>query len=194
LESRENGIWTGVSLRSTDEFYVRAFDDFEDVPATFKIAGKVPVAPGRYHWTNGSIYIQTSNARPIFGRVDVLCCSYYGGRQLKTTWQLDMRPNATFQFAPKYTFTHLDMPAGRLDIHALSLSLITNFSPDMQLYTEAQYDNVSERFALSLRYRWEYEPGQEFFAALGQSAFIPGEEFVSRSTQAVIRLGHTFRF
>jgi len=35
----------------------------------------------------------------------------------------------------------------------------------MQLYTELQYDNVSERFALSLRYRWEYQPGQEFFAS-----------------------------
>ena len=194
LESRENGVWTGVSLRSTDEFYLRAFDDYEDVPATFKIAGKVPVAPGRYHWTNGSFYTQTSNARPINGKLEVLCCSYYGGRQLKTTLQLDMRPNAIFQFDPKYVFTHLEMPTGRLDIHALSLSLITNFSPDMQLYTEAQYDNVSERFAFSLRYRWEYEPGQELFAAFGQSAFIPGEEFVSRSTQAIIRLGHTFRF
>src|SRR6185369_10623358 len=76
LESRENGIWTGVSLRSTDQFYIRAFDDFEDVPATFKIAGKVPVAPGRYHWTNGSVYIQTSNGRPIFGKIEVLCCRY----------------------------------------------------------------------------------------------------------------------
>jgi len=124
----------------------------------------------------------------------VLCCRYYNGNQVKTTLQLDMRPNATFQFAPKYVYTHLDMPGGQLDIHAVSLSLITNFSPDMQLYAEAQYDNVSEKFALSLRYRWEYEPGQEIFAAIGQSALIPGQEFVSRSTQAVIRLGHTFRF
>jgi hypothetical protein len=45
-----------------------------------------------------------------------------------------------------------------------------------------------------MRYGWEYEPGQEFFASIGQSALIPGQEFVSRSTQAVIRLGHTFRY
>jgi len=194
LQSRENGVWTGVSLRSTDELYLRGFDDFEDVPSTFKIAGKIPVSPGRYHWTNGSLYIRTSNARPIFGQLDVLCCSYYNGNQLKATLQLDMRPNATFQFAPKYVYTYLDMPGGLLNIHAVSLSLITNFSPDMQLYTEVQYDNVSEKFALSLRYRWEYEPGQEFFASVGQAALIPGQEFVARSTQAVIRLGHTFRF
>jgi hypothetical protein len=140
LESRENGIWTGISLRSTDEFYLRAFNDYEDVPVQFKIASKVPVPAGRYNWTNGSIYIQTSNARPITARLDVLCCSYYDGHQLRTTLQLDMRPNATFQFAPKYTYTYLDLPGGLLNIHAVSLSLITNFTPDMQLYTEAQYD------------------------------------------------------
>jgi hypothetical protein len=194
LESRENGIWTGVSLRSTDEFYVRAFDDYEDVPAQFKIAGKVPVPAGQYHWTNGSIYIQTSNARPISARIDVLCCSYYDGHQIKVTARFDMRPSATFQFAPRYTYTYLDLPGGLLNIHAVAIDFITNFTPDMQLYTELQYDNVSERFALSLRYRWEYEPGQEFFASVGQSALIPGQEFVARSTQAVIRLGHTFRY
>ena len=129
------------SLRSTDEFYLRAFDDYEDVTAPFKIAGKLPVPSGQYHWTNGSIYIQTaSNSRAIFGRLDVLCCSYYNGHQVKAALQLDMRPNATFQLTPKYTYTYLDLPGGLLNIHALSLALITNFTPDMQLYTEMQYD------------------------------------------------------
>ena len=194
LESRENGIWTGISLRSTDEFYIRAFDDYENVPATFKIAGKVPVAAGRYHWTNGDVYIQTSNARPVSGRIDVLCCSYYNGQQVRVDARLDMRPNATFQLAPHYTYTYLDMPGGLLNIHALSTDFITNFTPDMQLYTELQYDNVSEKFALSIRYRWEYEPGQEIFASFGQSALIPGQEFVARTTQAIFRIGHTFRY
>jgi len=194
LESRENGVWTGISLRSTDEFYLRGFDDYEDVPATFKIAGKIPVQPGQYHWTNGSIYLQTSNARPVSARIDVLCCSYYDGHQLKVTLRADMRPNATFQFAPRYVYTYLDMPGGLLNIHAVSIDLITTFTPDMQLYTEVQYDNVSQKFALSIRYRWEYQPGQEFFASFGQSALIPGQEFVARTSQAIIRLGHTFRY
>ncbi len=68
LESRENGIWTGINFRSGDQVYVKAFDIFEDVPATFNVAGKVPVPPGRYHWTNGNISIQTTNARPLTAR------------------------------------------------------------------------------------------------------------------------------
>ena len=64
----------------------------------------------------------------------------------------------------------------------------------MQLVNQLQFDNASERFALSVPYRWEYEPGQEIFVSVGQSALIPGEEFTPRSTQVVFRLGHTFRY
>ena len=71
---------------------------------------------------------------------------------------------------------------------------VVNFLPDMQLALQAQYDNISQNFALSLRYRWEYEPGQELFVSVGQGAVIPGQTFVPHATQAAIRLGHTFRY
>jgi hypothetical protein len=194
LESRENGIWTGINFRSGDQIYVRAFDNYEDVPATFNVAGKVPVPVGRYHWTNGNLSIQTSNARPLTARLDVLCCSFYDGDYLRVDLRTDIRVTALFQVTPRYTYTYIDLPAGLLNIHAISVDFIVSFTPDMQLVNQVQFDNVSERFALSMRYRWEYQPGQELFVSVGQAAFIPGEEFVPRSTQAVIRLGHTFRF
>jgi hypothetical protein len=58
-----------------------------------------------------------------------------------------------------------------------------------------QYDNISESFAASIRFFWEYEPGKQLFASIGQSAMIPGEPiFVPQTTQASIRLGQTLRF
>ena len=45
-----------------------------------------------------------------------------------------------------------------------------NFTPDMQLALQAQYDNISENFGFSARYRWEYRPGDEIFVGIGQSA------------------------
>jgi hypothetical protein len=81
-----------------------------------------------------------------------------------------------------------------LNIHLIATDFIINFTPDMQLFNQLQYDNISRRFALSLRYRWEYEPGQEIFASVGQAALIPGQTFTPRSTQAVIRIGQTLRY
>ena len=194
LESRENGIWTGINFRSGDQVYVRAFDNFEAVPATFNVAGKVPVPVGRYHWTNANLYIQSSTARPWTARLDVLCCSFYNGDYLRVDARTDVRFGSFLQIVPRYTYTYIDLPTGLLNIHALAADFIISFTPDMQLVNQVQFDNVSERFTLSMRYRWEYQPGQELFVSVGQAAQIPGEEFVARSTQAIVRLGHTFRF
>ena len=71
---------------------------------------------------------------------------------------------------------------------------MVNFTPDMQIALQAQYDNISENFGLSTRYRWEYRPGNELFVGLGQSALISNGGFIAQVTQATVRLGHTFRF
>jgi Carbohydrate family 9 binding domain-like len=194
LESRENGIWTGISSRAGDQYYIKAFDSFEAVPATFKVAGKVPVPAGRYHWTNGNLSLQSSNARPLTASLDIVCCSFYDGNYFRVDLRTDIRLGALLQLVPRYTYTYIDLPGGLLNIHAVSANFIVSFTPDMQLVNQVQFDSVSERFTLSMRYRWEYQPGQELFVSVGQSARIPGEEFVAGSTQVVVRLGHTFRF
>lgn len=195
LQSRENGIWTGISTSFEDEYYLRLFNDFENVPATFKLAGKVPVPAGRYTWTNINPYIRTSEGRPYVATFDVLCCSFYNGDYLRANLRLDLRPSSYFEIVPRYTYTYISLPTGQVNIHLLAVDLFINFTPDMQLFTQLQYDNISQNFTGSIRYRWEYEPGQELFASVGQSAVIPGEPtFVPQSTQASIRLGHTFRF
>ena len=194
-ESRENGIYINANNRSQDEYTLRAFNTYEDVPATFRIARKVPVNPGRYSWNNLNAYIRTSDGRPYSMRLDVMCCSFYNGSYFRADLRTDLRPNSLIQLAPRYTYTHVDLPTGLVDIHLFAADVLFNFTPDMQLFTQIQYDNISSNFAASFRFRWEYEPGQELFATVGQSAQIPGERtFIPQATQAVIRLGHTFRF
>jgi hypothetical protein len=64
----------------------------------------------------------------------------------------------------------------------------------MNLALQVQYDNISENLGISLRYRWEYEPGNEIFVGIGQSASIVGTNFFARTTQFSLRVGRTFRF
>src|SRR5258708_16651760 len=58
--------------------------------------------------------------------------------------------------------------------------------PRSTLFPYTTLFRSSQNFALSLRYRWEYEPGQELFVSVGQGAVIPGQTFVPRATQAAI--------
>ena len=194
LESRENSMALVTQTPSTDEFQVRVHDFFEAVPETFRVASTVPVHPGRYHWTNIAAAYRSSDARPVIFRTDVMCCSFYNGDYLRIESQLDWRPNRFLQFQPRYTFTHVVLPTGSVDIHLATGAVIVNFTPDMQLYSEVQYDNISQNFALAMRYRWEYRPGDELFISFGQAALIPESRFQPLISQAIIRLGNTFRF
>ncbi len=194
LESRENDAYVRFATTRGDELWLRAINSYEDVPALFTLPHKVPILAGRYDWTNVSARLRSFDGRPLAVDAEFICCSFYNGRSIHSIVKLSYRPNPYFEFIPSWDGTFIQLPTGSVDIHVLALDSVVNFLPDMQLALQAQYDNISQRFAVSLRYRWEYEPGQELFVSVGQAAVIPGQTFVPGATQAAIRLGHTFRY
>jgi hypothetical protein len=107
---------------------------------------------------------------------------------------LTYRPNAFFEIIPTWDATFISLPTGDVDIHLLSIDGAINFTPDMQIALQTQYDNISQHFGFSARYRWEYEPGNEFFVAFGQAAMFMNNRFFAQTSLLSIRLGHTFRF
>ncbi len=194
IQSRENMAEVALTNFFTDEYHARLYNDFEDVPVPFLVANKVPVPVGSYNWTNGDIYIRTSDGRPWAAILEVLCCHFYNGNQWKIDFQIDWRPIPLIEFQPRYVYTFIKLPTGSVGIHLATANFILNFTPDMQLNTQLQFDNISQNFALSVRYRWEYSPGDEIFVLFGQASEIPGMTWMPQITQAAIRLGHTFRF
>jgi Carbohydrate family 9 binding domain-like/Domain of unknown function (DUF5916) len=200
LQSLEAGPYAGVALRSTDEIYSRVLFNYENISREFRIAGRIPVPVGVYQWANINPFFRTNQALPVFFRGDFLCCSFYNGHYFRGDIEANWRPNPYIQFQPRYIYTYVSLPGGRVDIHQITANFIVNITPDMQIFNQFQYDNISERIVFSLRYRWEYQPGQELFASIGQFGSVPGEAafipgtYVPTSTQATIRLGRTFRF
>ena len=198
LESRENDVYVRAAATVGDDVLARLYNDFEAVPddpaRPFKIAGKVPVAPGDYEWTNFDVRVRTFNGRPLAATAEIICCNFYNGSSVEAKLTLTYRPNAFFEFVPAYDGTFIDLPAGAVDIHLITVDSVVNFLPDMQLALQMQYDNISRNFGFSARYRWEYEPGNEFFVALGQAGMFEDNRFLAQTTLLSIRLGHTFRF
>jgi len=85
------------------------------------------------------------------------------------------------------------MLAGNVAIHVGSLDLSVNFTPDMMLRGQMQYDNISKNMELSLRYSWEFAPGSELLVVLGDDATLSGSYYQSHVSQFSVRLGKTFR-
>jgi hypothetical protein len=124
----------------------------------------------------------------------VQCCGFYGGQLLQTNLTVNVRPDDTFTFSGKHTMELISLPTGSVDIHIASLDAAMNFTPDMQLRVQTQWDNISQDLGLSVRYRWEFDPGSELLIAAGDSATLDNfGRYQSHLTQISIRIGHEFR-
>ena len=194
LESRANDVFVRARSRIGDQVTFRLVNSFENVPAPFVLPRSVPVRRGTYEWTNLNVGVRTFNGRLLTLQGEVTCCSFYDGRSVLTRAALIFRPSTYFEITTTHEANRIDLPTGNVDIHLATADAAINVTPDMQLALQAQYDNISEKFGFSARYRWEYRPGNEIFVGLGQSAQIANQRFVAQTTQATIRVGQTFRF
>jgi hypothetical protein len=194
LESRENAGYVRAASTIGDMVTLRLIDSFENVPALFLLPASVPVPAGRYHWTNVGARFSSFNGRIVSADAEIICCSFYDGGSVDAKVSLTYRPSPYFEITPAYRGTFIDLPRGHVDIHLTTFDSVLNFTPDMNLALQVQYDNISGDLGLSLRYRWEYEPGNEIFFGIGQSAWIIGPDFLARTTQMSLRVGRTFRF
>ncbi len=194
IQSRQSRLWTRINSRNIDTFDLNVYNYFENVPEPFNLPGGVPVPTGKYDWTNVVTRIDTTQGRWWTFTISAECCSFYNGNYFKIDNSVTFRFTPQFEINPRYVATFIDLPTGYVDIHVLQLNTVYNFTPDMQILVQAQYDNISENFGFSLRYRWEYSPGNDIFVGFGQSALIPGTDFEPQTTQFSVRLGRTFRF
>lgn len=195
LQSRENGISAGVMSNDTDIAFINVYNDFEGVDSAFSLPRHVVVPAGDYTWTSANIHVETSVARPVSIVGEIECCSLYNGSQLRTYLGVNWRPDSTFDIGLAHQFFNINMPTGDVEIQIYAMNLLVNFTPDMNIQTQVQYDNISEAFGLSARYRWEFLPGSELFLAMGESGQLThGNHYHSDTSQASLRIGHLMRF
>ena len=194
LETRDSQLSIGLETNPGDEAELDFQNFYEFVPEAFDIADTLIVPAGRYDWSTFELGFETSDARLFSVGVEVTCCSFYNGSAVEASVEIGFRPSEYFEIIPGYEANFIDLPTGQVDIHVAEVTTVINFTPDMQLAAQIQYDNISQDFGFLARYRWEYLPGSELFVAFGQSALIPDSRFVAQRTQASIRLGHTLRF
>lgn len=92
---------------------------------------------------------ETSEARPFApGRRGELL-KLLRRQAIEASIELDSAPNEYFEIAPGYEATFIDLPAGSVDIHVVEVDSVINFTTEMQLALQAQYDNISQASAFS---------------------------------------------
>jgi hypothetical protein len=194
FQTRNAGLYAGLMTESGYYFQLEGKLLNERVPAPFDLPQAITVPAAEY--TSGDLHIvaETPVGRLLSTAFDFEYAGFYGGRNLQTTSTVNFNPNETFTFSVRHLMQDLHMPHDAVTIQVVSLDAALNFTPDMQLRSQLQYDNISRNLEMSLRYRWEFAPGSELLVVAGEDAMLKDTYYRSRRSQFSVRLGKTFRF
>ncbi len=200
LQDYEVRFGPRIFTAADDDFQPNLILSYERLTEPFLLPTGVVVPPGEYHWTNFAWHMSTAQSRRVQVHFDFVCCSLYDGQQVRPRIDFYYKPSDVYELEFNYDMNFIRLPTGNVDIHVAALAGIVNFTPDMQLALQVQYDNISGNFAFLGRFRWEFRPGSELFIALGQAAIIPGTRFSPytqpefQASNLSIRLQRTFQF
>ena len=184
--------WIGLYTQDGDYFFTEVWEDSENTPA-FTLPHNIPIPAGKYSFDVFHFRTETAPGRFISAQLDFQYGGFYGGTLLQTDSTVNINPNDTFMFSMRHIMQQISVPAGNVAIQVLAFDSSVNFTPDMQIRGQMQYDNISKDLELSLRYRWEFQPGSELLVVLGDDATFSGTYYQSHVSNFSVRLGKTFR-
>ncbi len=184
--------WFGLYTQDGDYFFIEAWENADTVPS-FTLPHGIVVPAATYTMPTLHFRTETATGRFLSGIFDLQYGSFYGGKILQSDTTININPDDTYMFSARHIMQQLSMPARTVTIHVEAVDASVNFTPDMQLRGQLQYDNISKAMALSLRYRWEFEPGSELLVVAGDDATLSGRYYQSHVSQLSVRGGKTFR-
>jgi hypothetical protein len=194
IDTLDQSLQVQFTTATDHALYATVRHNFDRLVKDFVLPHNVIIPAGSYSWNNFNTHTLISRSLPLSFHMDVICCDYYNGTMVRISPDVRIRPSEYFEVNVSYDGQFIRVPGGSVDIHIASVDGLINFTPDMQVAIQAQYDNISQSFGFLGRFRWEYRPGSELFVALGQSALIPGSDFELQQTTVSVRLSRTFRF
>jgi hypothetical protein len=197
LQSRNSTPYLILDDAARDELQIAALSEYEYLAEPFTLPGGTVIPAGEHSWWHAKANLGTSDARRLFLRWNLDCCRFFNGHILSNDVELTWRPVMLVDLSVHYVIDDLRLPGGREQIRVGQLALNLNFTPDMQLRSQLQYDSVSQALGALLRYRWEYAPGAEIFAALGEAALVTGAPpslgYHSEGSELLVRVGYRFQ-
>jgi hypothetical protein len=194
MQTKSYGAWFGADTQAGDYLLIEGWTDYEKVDAPFGLPHGRIVPAGEYEFITGHARAELIQNRPLYGTVDVQYGGFYGGTLLQTDTTIGTRPDESLQLSLRHIMQQIHLPSGNVAIQIASFDGAVNFTPDMLMRAQLQYDNISHDFELSLRYRWEFEPGAELLVVLGEDATLRAADYRSHASKFSVRLGKTFRF
>jgi hypothetical protein len=196
VENRQASGTFQIDFHSSDQATLDYTHDFEYLARNFQIAPGVTLPIGGYDYDTVRLTYELGQQRRVSGRVSVATGTFYNGDKKEanfTSGRVALSPRLSIE--PGLTMNWVDLPYGSFENRLMTARGIFTPSPRMLISSLTQYNASDHSVSSSVRLRWEYVPGSEFFVVYSDGrntadALVPG--LVNRTV--ALKLTRLLRF
>lgn len=167
---------------------------YEFLPEPFEIETGVVLPVGGYDYQDVRASFQMGPQRKLSGRMGFRRGSFYDGERTEASYfgRAEISPRLTLE--PRLSWNWVDLPEGRFTTKLAAARVNFSLSPRVFVGALLQYTSASDSFSTNVRFRWEYEPGSDFFVVYTDGRNTEGAGFpVLQNRSLVFKLTRLFR-
>lgn len=197
LESRDQVVGFESEFRSSDRFTLSATRSYDALVRPFAVTPEVTIDAGGYQFSTVRTAYALGAQRRLAGTFSVEHGGFYRGHQTAVTYnQGRLQLSRHLSLEPTFSISKIDLPHASFVSQIYRTRVVYAFTPSMYVTGLVQHNSSSHTLSGNFRFRWEYNPGSEFFVVYTEDARtnIAGRFSDMLSRAIVVKINRLLRF
>jgi len=154
-----------ITFESGERFEFKVGRNFEFLDENFDILrdGSIVVVPGAYANWGYELEASSASFRKVSGSIAYEAGGFWTGNISSLQLGLTIRPLPGINLSSEYTYTKVTAENSGFNTNLFRFNFGFDFTPDISLSSNIQFDNVSEVLGTNTRFRWIITPGTDIF-------------------------------
>ena len=189
LESREQQGTFGVNFESGDNASINYTRTYEFLPEPFEIDDGIVLPVGGYGFNDVEAQYTLGPHRRISGDLSLLSGTFYTGDRTEAAFNGRIELSPQLSLEPRIAVNWVDLAEGEFTSRLYGTRVTFTLSPRMFTGALIQYNSSADALTTNVRFRWEYQPGSDFFVV-----YSDGRDTRSRGLPGLLNRGVVVKF
>jgi len=183
-----------LELENGDDTRFEYTRSFEYLPEEFEISDGIILPVAEYRFQDVRFEYQLGPQRTVPGTASFRTGSFFSGNRKEASYGARVEISPKLSLEPRFSINWVDLPEGGFTASLVSTRLNVTFTPRTFVSSFVQYNSSSHSLSASVRLRWEYEPGSDFFIVYSEGREDLSTSPVLASRTLALKFTKLFRF
>ena len=163
LESSQGRFAFRTEFESGDRIFTWYNRIFEFLDEEFDIADDVIIPIGQYRFERYGAGYRLGPQRRVSGFIGLEGGTFFSGDRNELIYFGRWELTKQLSLEPRLSLNWIDLPEGSFTVNVARVRVNLMLSPRIFLGALIQYNSSDNLAATNVRFRWEYQPGSDFF-------------------------------